>query len=209
MLSRSFHVHVLRLLLPASLLVLGGCQSEPEKPASAPASSSASSSELASAEISNEFTATAEVTAIAKAERIVTLRREDGSQFSIECGEAVRNFDQIAVGDKLRVRYKEILAATKLPAGEAARPMQGTIAAGSAKPGANPAAGVGVSANVRVKIESIDLERNVVVFSMASGEMIARSLKTPQGREFAKSLKVGDTVQLNYAQVLALSVEKL
>ena len=28
---------------------------------------------------------------------------------------AVRNFDQIAVGDSLRVRYKEILAAAKLP----------------------------------------------------------------------------------------------
>ena len=208
--SRSFNVHVLRLLLPASLLVLGACKSEPKTAtASSPASSPASSSEKHSAEISNEFTATAEVTALAPEQRIVTLRREDGSQFAVQVGESVRNFDQIKVGDALRVHYKEVLAAAKLSAGEVARPAQGTIAAARAKPGEKPALGVGVGCSVRVKIESIDRERDLVVFSLASGELIARRLKTSQGREFVKNLSVGDTVQLDYVEVLALGVEKL
>lgn len=198
---------VLRLLVPASLLVLAACQSEPKTASTSPASSATSQKQ--SAEISNEFTSTAEVTGLMPEERLVTLRREDGSQFAVMVGDGVRNFDQIKVGDDVRVRYKETLSAAKLPPGEAARPVQGTIAAARAKPGEKPAMGVGVAASVRVKIESIDRERNIVVFSLASGELIARRIQTAQGREFVKSIAVGDTVQLDYMEALALGVEKL
>ena len=208
--SCSFNVNVLRLLLPASLLVLGACKSEPKTTnTTASTTASATSSEKKSAEISNEFTATAEVTALEPEQRLVTLRREDGTQFGLMVGDGVRNFDQIKVGDDVKVRYKEVLTALKLPPGEAARPIEGKIAAARAKPGEKPAMGVGIAATVRVKIESIDRERDIVVFSLASGELIARRLKTSQGREFVKNIAVGDTVQLDYMEALALGVEKL
>jgi hypothetical protein len=121
----------------------------------------------------------------------------------------VRNFDKIAVGDRLRVRYKETLTASRLPAGEKATPMEGVVAAGRAEPGATPAGAVGIGLSVRVRIESIDREREIVVFSLASGELLSHRIATPEGVEFVKGLKVGDTVQLDYTEVMAISIEKL
>src|SRR5262245_24128055 len=161
--SRPFTAHVVRFLLPSALFLLGACQTDQAKPPAAPRPST---SEDKRAEISNEFNATAQVTAIAAAERVVTLRREDGALFDVQVGEGARNFDQIAVGDELRVRYKEILVASKLPAGTALRGAQGELAAARTKAGAKPGAGVGMSTSVRVRIESIDRERSIVVFSL-------------------------------------------
>jgi len=210
MLSRPSAASVLRSLLPAVLL-LGACQSgETKKPAPPPASSSsATAGSLARAEISSEFDASAEVTAIEREQRVVTLRREDGSLFKVRCGDAVRNFDQIAVGNALRVRYKAVLAASELPPGEKARGAQASLAAARAKPGSQPAAGVGVGISVRVKIESIDSEHGIVVFSLASGELIAHRIQTSEGRRFIEAIAVGDGVQLDYGEALALGVEKL
>lgn len=200
----------LRILLPGTLLVLGACQTDQSRPPSPPPASYEKQYEKPQrAELSNEFDATAEVTAIAPAERVVTLRREDGTLFEVKAGEGVRNFDQIAVGDALRVRFKEVLSASKLPPGESVRSGQAALAAARAKPGAKPGAGVGMGVSLRVKIESVDREHGIVVFSLASGELIAHRLQTSQGKEFAKSLAVGDVVQLDYGQALALTVEKI
>jgi hypothetical protein len=161
------------------------------------------------AEISNEFTATAEVTAIERESRMVTLRREDGSLIALEVDPAARNLDQLVVGDTIRVRYKETLAASLRPAGESAREVEGVVGAGRTEAGAKPGGGVGMGMSARVKLESLDLAHDIVVFSLASGELVAHRFATPAGREFAKGLKVGDVVQLDYATGLALSVEEL
>jgi len=160
------------------------------------------------AELSNVFTASAEVTAIASAERRLTLRREDGRQVELTVGEGVHNFDQIAVGDHLRVRFKETLAAAKLAPGEDLRAGEAAFAAGRARPGAKPAAGLGAAVAVRVRIESIDREHDIVVFALSSGELIAHRLETPEGRAFVTHLAVGDGVQLEYGEALVLGIEK-
>lgn len=189
--------------LLGALLLASACKSS--QPADAPAPAAAP----ARAALSNEITATAHVVAVEAANRVVTLRREDGTLMQVKCGEAVRNFSQIAVGDKLRVQYKETLEASLRPAGEPASPVEAMAAAGRAEPGAKPGAGVGVAISVRVKIESLDLARNIVVFSLASGELSARRVVTPEGRAFIQGLKVGDTVQLDYTEALAVSVQEL
>jgi hypothetical protein len=205
------HTSVLsRLLLPASLLVMVACKNEPSQSSASTSTSTAQAApETKSARISDSFTAGAEVIAIAAAERKLTLRREDGSLLELYADSSVRNFDNIMVGDTLRVRYQETLVATKMPAGTVAAPVEGAFAAARAKPGAKPGAGVGVLFSVRVRIESIDRERDIVTFSQASGELIARHVQTPEGRAFAAGLKVGDVVQLDYAEGLALAIEKL
>jgi hypothetical protein len=65
-----------------------------------------------------------------------------------------------------------------------------------------------VAASQRVKVESIDRTNQIVVFSQASGELIARRIQTPQGRDFVKKLKPGDVVQLVYVEAVALSIEE-
>jgi hypothetical protein len=186
-----------------ALLMLGACQSN--EPAPQPASPAAPTH----ATISNEFSATADVVTVDAKARVVTLRGEDGGLVQVKCGEAVRNFAQIAVGDTVHVRYMETLEATLLPAGENATPPTGMAAAVGAEPGATPAGGVGVAISVRVKIESVDPEHDIVVFSLASGELAAHRAVTPEGREFLKGLKIGDAVQLDYTEVVGLAIEKV
>ena len=211
--QRTPFVHpVLAFFGLAAVALLGACEST--KPASAETPQTAKETTPAAnapkrAEITDEFTATAEVVAVAPADRLITLRREDGAQFTVRAGEAVRNFDQIAVGDTLRVRYKATFAAERGAPGEKAEPAVAALAAGRAKKGERPGAGVGLGVRVNVKIESIDAARDIVVFSLASGELIAHRIRTAQGREFVAGLKVGDVVQLDYSEVLAVTVEKV
>jgi hypothetical protein len=185
-------------------LGLAGCASEPKAAAAAGSPSTPSH-----AEISNDLTATAKVVALDKSLRSVTLRGEDGRLIDVHAGDEVRNFDQIAVGDTLRVHYRQVLAATLLPAGSEGAPAGAAIVAARAKAGAKPGGGVGAQVSLRVNIVSVDAQREVVVFSLPSGELVAHRIQTPEGREFVKGLKLGDLVQLDYTEALALSIDTL
>lgn len=184
---------MIRALLLATVAFVTACQTSPPAPAS----------------IHNELTATAQVVSIEPESRLITLRDQDGVLFDVLAGPQVRNFDQIEPGDTLRVQYQERLAATLRPAGESASEASGALAAGVAAPGAKPGAGVGLTVSLRVKIESIDLAHDIVVCSLADGELVAHRLATDEGRAFAKGLKLGDVVQLDYQQALAISIDEL
>ena len=189
-----------------AMLALGACSNTSQ---ATPSSTAPASAGAQRAQLTKEASAAATVVAVDPAARLVTLRREDGSAFQVKAGQEVRNFAQIAAGDQLKVQYRETLVASLRPAGEAAAPAEAALGAGRAPVGAKPAAGVGVAVRVRVVVESIDREREIVVFSLASGELRAHRTATPEGREFLKGLKVGDTVQLDYSESVALSLEKL
>jgi hypothetical protein len=191
-----------RALLAGTALLLGACESTST-------SSSTSAGAAPSAKIAQDVSATAKVVTLDKATRLLTLRSEDGRLCQVRCGPEVRNFDQIAVGDTLRVRYQAVLQATQLPAGSELRPPQAAVAAARAAKGATPAAGVEVAVSVRVRIESIDAARDIVVFAPASGDLITHRIATEAGRDFVKKLKVGDLVQLDYGEALAMAIEKV
>jgi hypothetical protein len=195
-----FTSHSIATLIPATLLVLSACQSSSPE-------SSTSASENDRAQISEEYTATAQVVSVNKSDRSVTLRRDDGSMVGVNVGKDVRNFDQIAAGDVLKIHYKETLVATKLTAKDLTRPVEGAFAAGRAKEGMKPAGGVAVMATTRVKIESIDRDHDIVVFSRSSGELVTHRVTTPEGKKFLSGLSVGDIVQLDGAQAVVLSIE--
>jgi hypothetical protein len=196
-----------RRLLPALLpflLLAAACQSSQTAPPSAPPPAQGQK-----AHVANTFEASAQVVSVDAASRRVSLRREDGTVIDLQLGEQVRNFAQIAVGDVVRVSYEETLAAAKLPAGTDIRTAEGAFAAGRAKAGAKPGAGVGAGISIRVRVESIDLPRDIVVFALGSGELMARRLRTQEGRAFATGLKVGDLVQLDYTECVAVEVQEL
>jgi len=200
--SRPSSTPALPALALGTLLALAACQSQPS-------AADAAEPAPAEAELSNEYTATALVAAVDHDLRRVTLQREDGSLFPLLVGPAARNFDQLAVGDRVRVRYEESLKVSRRPAGDAAAPAEGVLGAGRTEAGAKPGGALAMAVSVRVKIESIDLAHDLAVFSLASGELIAHRLATDEGRAFAADLAVGDVVQIDYAEALALSVEEL
>lgn len=199
---------VIACVLSGSLLALSACTSTAPDAAPASAAAATPSPRPGAARITNEFVATARVLVVDAAERLVTLQREDGTYFKVRAGEEVRNFAQIAPGDSLRVRFAETLQVSLLPDGEISMATEGAVVAGRAEAGAKPAGGVGAAVSLRVRIESIDAPRDIVVFSLESGELVTHRIATPEGRKFVSGLKVGDRVQIDYAETLALSIEK-
>ena len=192
--------------IAAAALLLAACKSSNTESA---AEADAAAKAPARVELKSEYTATAQVVSVERADRILTLRREDGSLLVVQVGATARNFDQVVPGDAVRIRYAESLAAERRPAGDTSLPAVAATAAGRTEAGAKPGAGIGAAASVRVKVESIDLAHDLIVCSLASGELVAHRFATSQGRQFAKGLKVGDVVQLDYDVAVALSVEEL
>lgn len=159
------------------------------------------------ATVVNEIEASAQVVAIDRAQRRVVMRVAGGRLTDIVCPPEVRNFDQLKAGDRLKVKYREELTATKLAADAPDQGSNASLATGRAPVGERPAAAVDAVASVRVKIMSIDAARDVVVFLLPSGELVAHKLKSDEGRAFVKGLQIGDRVQLDTTVAAALSVE--
>ena len=199
------------VLASSVLLGLAACASEHKTTSSTTSSAapSSTSAPMTHAKISNEVNATAKVVALDKSLRLVTLRSEDGRLTDVYCSDEVRNYDQIGVGDSLRVRYRQSLSASLLPPGSDAAVSHGSVTATRAEKGAAPAAGVNAHYVLRVKVVSLDAPREVVVFSLPSGELVAHQIATAEGREFVKHVKVGDLVELDYSEALALSIEEM
>ena len=130
-------------------------------------------------------------------------------RFQVVCGADVRNFDQIATGDTLRVKFKESLKVSLSPPGQGGPDAAAGAIAARAPVGGTPAAAAGIGVSVRVKIESIDKEHGIVVFSLPSGELISHRIQTEDGHRFVEALKIGDKVQLDYHQAFALAIEKV
>ncbi len=160
------------------------------------------------AKVSETVTATAKVMSVDKASRVVELRNEKGETMRVRCGPEVRNFDQITAGDTVRADYQVALAVALKKPDDKSSEASLAVGAGRAPVGAAPAAGVAAEVTATVRIESIDNENHVVVFTPEGGTMQAAHVKRPEGREFIRGLKKGDRVQITYSEALALRVEK-
>jgi len=215
MLTRHPASSVVRAVSLGAALALVGCASEPHSharspaPAKAEVSDTPSTAPVTQAQIADDLTATAMVIAVDKPSRVVTLRSTDGRVFQIVAPSEVRNFDQINVGDQLKVTYRVALAAKLLPPGSEHTPAMSGAVSARAPLGDKPAAAVGAGYSVRVKVVSVDPEHDVVVCSLSSGELVAHKVKTPEGRSFVKHLKPGDLVQLDYSEALAITVDEV
>lgn len=147
-------------------------------------------------------TVTATVAKIDQKTRAVTLKTADGQEYSFVADEAVKNLAQVKKGDVVTATYTEALAYEVKKGGTAA----GAVAAagGTAKPGAKPAAALGRMATVVVVITAIDAKAPTVTFKIPSGE--TRTVKV-QSPEKLAGVSVGDSVEITYAEAIALKVE--
>lgn len=176
---------------------VAGCKSEGE----------ASTQKPGTAEVSKTVTEKASVVSVDKANRLVTLKDKDGQTMTVQCGPEVRNFDQIEVGNSVVVRYLVSLAVALVKPGETP-PAAATLAAGTAEKGAKPGAAIVGQITATVKIESVDLKKNLVVFTAPNGGLRAVNVEKPEGVKFIQGIKPGDLVQITYTEALAVSVEK-
>jgi hypothetical protein len=133
---------------------------------------------------------------------------EKGRRVRVRAGDAVRNFAQIAAGDTVRVEYQRSLAVEVKKPEEVSTALSVEAAAGRAPVGATPAAAAGAQVTTTVRIESVDVANNIVVFTPPGGGFEAVEVRTPEGRDFIRGLRAGDFVQMTYTSAVALKVEK-
>jgi len=153
----------------------------------------------------DQVTTTATVTAIDAARRTVTLAYPNGTSQSIRCSDAVKNFDQVRVGDVVKSTKAESVAiyvrkADEQPAAAAVQTVE--VAPKGAKPGV-------VITNVReisARVEAIDYDQRMLTLRELDGSV--KTIPVDQRVERFKNVKVGDEVVLQVTNAVMLAVEK-
>ncbi len=123
----------------------------------------------------------------------------------IAAGPEVKNFDQIKVGDKVKVTYTAAFAA-KITKSKDKPETTVDAAAYTAPVGSKPAAAVGQTISSTVVIESVDTSFDAVSFMRPDGLVRTIAVESPEGKKFIRTLKKGDKVDVEYTEALAISV---
>jgi hypothetical protein len=146
---------------------------------------------------------TAQVMAIDKATRTLTLKGPDGNTVDVVAGEEVKNFPQIKLGDFLVVEIVQSLALElrKTKGGEAIAAREGAV---TAKPGERPAAAAGREITAIAKVTAVDPKAKTISIKGPRGNVVKLNVENPD--QF-KVVKVGDEVQVTYTEAAAVSVE--
>ncbi|HTQ72792.1 MAG TPA: hypothetical protein VMI74_00775 [Burkholderiales bacterium] len=149
---------------------------------------------------------TAQVVAIDKASRTVTLKGPQGNVVDVVAGDDVKNFDQINVGDFVVVNFVQALSLelqkTKSKSGAGGVTVQS--AAVTAKPGERPAAAAGHQVTAIAKVTAVNKKAKTITLKGPRGNSVTLDVQNPD--QF-KVVKVGDEVLVNYTEAVAISVE--
>jgi translation elongation factor P/translation initiation factor 5A len=134
----------------------------------------------------------------------VTLKGEAGETKTLKCGPEVRNFDQIKVGDTVKLTFVDEVAAYVRKAD--APPMAEEAAMVALAPkGAKPGVLMAETAEVKAKVEDVNLKKHTVTFLNPDGTK--QTVKVGKKAKAAlKELQKGDDIVLRITQALMIDV---
>lgn len=154
--------------------------------------------------IAAKVSVTATVAKIDHATRDVTLKADDGQEYSFVASEEARNLDQVQVGDVVTITYAEAFVYEVKKGGQAAD--GGTVVAGGrAEEGNRPGGAIARESTVTVLITAIDPTVPSVTFQGPAGN--TRTIKVMRPEKL-QGVSVGDTVEVTFTEALAIKVEK-
>jgi Cu/Ag efflux protein CusF len=145
---------------------------------------------------------TSVIQAIDSANRLVTLKNEDGTTDVIYCGPEVKRFNELKVGDKVTFRYHESVVASITQAGASAATTSLPQIVRSA--GAKPGATISQQATAVVTVAAIDPKIPSITITTSDGNKLSFKVENKKNIE---GVKVGDKVQITYTQAFAVTVE--
>jgi hypothetical protein len=147
---------------------------------------------------------TAQVVAIDKASRTVTLKGPKGNVVDVVAGDEVKNFDQINVGDFVVVNFLQSLSLELQKAKSGPGGISEQSAAVTAKPGESPAAAAAHQVTAIAKVTAVDKKAKTITLKGPRGNSVMLDVHNPD--QF-KVVKVGDNVLVTYTEAVAISVE--
>lgn len=175
------------LTLGLILALLGACASAPEP-----------------LEVSDVEELEATVVAVDASARTLALRGPDGNVAAFNVGPEVRNLAQVKVGDILRVSYYSGVLFSIAEPGQAGE--DGAVAAGRAEEGERPGMMAGATMRETVEILSVARDGTAVSFRDAEGHVQSIDVPREEGRAFARKLRRGDLVDIQYTEAVAIGV---
>ncbi len=158
------------------------------------------------AAVSETVKLTATVKSVDYDNRLITLQGQDGKAMTVEASPEVKRLKEIKAGDMVVINYTQAIAAELKKAGsESGVSVKEDVkkAKASEKPGISGKREV----KATVTIDAVDLKNNIVTFTGPQGNVNIVAVKRPQMREFLKTLKVGDKVDVTFTEAVAVSVE--
>jgi Cu/Ag efflux protein CusF len=179
-----------RRILVISLLVLAAGGAFTDAIAQKPVSQGAS------------ITGTAVIVAIDSANRLISLKDEDGEVDTIYAPPEMQRFGELKVGDKVTFRYYEsVVYAIQQPGARPPAPEAAAITRGT---GSKPGGTIAEQLTAVVTVKAIDPKVPSVTVTTEDGNTMSFKV---EDRKNIEGVKVGAKVQITYTRALAISVE--
>ena len=158
------------------------------------------------ASVSETVKMTATVKAVDYDNRLITLQGQDGKSLTVEASPEVKRLKEIKAGDTVVINYTQGIAAELKKAGA---PSGVSVKEDVSRAKASEKPGISGQREVKatVTIDAVDLKNNIVTFTGPQGNVNIVAVQRPQMREFIKTLKAGDKVDVTYTEAVAVSVE--
>jgi hypothetical protein len=146
----------------------------------------------------------ARVVGIDRAARIVTLKGPKGNTVDVVCGDEVRNFDQIKLGDQVTAHYVESLYLELKKTKAGVRESVETESGARAKLGERPAGLAVRELVILADVVAVDPQKRTITLKGPKGNIVVLPVQNPD--QF-KVVKQGDQVEATYTQAMAVSVD--
>lgn len=190
------------LVVPAALLACAGCSSTPTSQTETMNAVSMPEG-VRGGVVLDAVTSTATVQSINPADRSVVLLHPDGSLTTYECGQEVRNFDQIKVGDHVTATVAESVALGLMKGGSVPIGAGTSSAMVRAPLGAKPGGKIVDTVGFTAKVMSVDVQNRKITLQTVDGQ--AQTVKVGPDIKLA-NIKPGDDVGVRVTRAFAISV---
>jgi len=150
---------------------------------------------------------TATIQAIDSTARTITLRDEQGQEDTYSVGPEVQRFNELKVGDKVKMTYYESIVLQVRKPGEAGEKPDAPTADAVATRGKGPLPGatLAVQEKMTVTVKAIDPALPSVTVTTPAGRTVTRKVENKKNIE---GLKVGDQIDITYTRALLTDVER-
>ena len=139
-------------------------------------------------------------------ERTVLLRGQDGQFATLHAGPDARNLAQVKPGDRVVVTVTQAIAASLANPRDRLGPTDSAAVTTRAPAGQRPAGSLTEAKRVRVRVEQVDPASNTVAFVKPDGTRGEVRPQDARMREFARTLKPGDEVDVVLMESVSLRV---
>ena len=147
---------------------------------------------------------TATIQAIDSTARTITLRDPKGQEDTFAVGPEVKRFDELKVGDTVKMTYYESLVLQVRKPGE--KPGTATVDAAAARgTAALPSAALAVQDKMTVTVKAIDPAVPSVTVTTPDGRTVSRKVENKKNIE---GLKVGDQIDITFTRALLTNIER-